>query len=312
MGVSGTLDLTGRSYQVNGVPPGSHTWAIASYYRPGGVLTPAAAWPKAAATIVPLTGRYRVTLLGFEVNRATLSDWGTDGRGDEVYLSAFVTSVNRTTLAQGAQGVIQSVVYGDVLGQPQREMAGTISPQGGLKTGDSYPLSGGGSWPVVVPKTDRLPMLLWEGPLVAGADVLIVQPAIWESDAASAGGTSGTYSAWVTSVTKSFPSVWRDPAVNTEMNAPGLKWVPGVSLALSVQAPADHPIGMTLISATATASGYIQPVVVFTREKIESVLSATQILGGLAPGIVTVPVRDGFADDYNGHYTMYLRVERVP
>jgi hypothetical protein len=55
--------------------------------------------------VAPLSGRYRVTLLGFEVNRATLFDFGTDGRGDEVYLSAFVTSVNRVTLAQGAQGV---------------------------------------------------------------------------------------------------------------------------------------------------------------------------------------------------------------
>ncbi len=310
--VAGTIDLSGRYHKVTGVPVGQQTWTIASVYTPGGVLTTAAGWPKATATVAALSGRYRVTLLGFEVNRATLMDWGTDGRGDEVFLSAFVTSVHRVTLAQGAQGIIQSVVYGDVLGQPQREMAGTISPQGGLKTGDSYPLSGGGSWPVVVPQKDRLPMLLWEGPLVAGADVLLIHPAIWESDVAAAGGSSGSFPTWVTGVTAAFPKTWAGAAVAAEMNSPGLRWIRGPDLSFSLQAPIDHPIGMERINSLGVALGYTQPVLVMTREKIESVLSAPQTVGGLAPGIVTVPVRDAFADDYNGHYTMYLRVERVP
>jgi hypothetical protein len=307
--VSGTAGLTRRSHVVMGVPIGTHTWTITSVYEPGGVLTQPTAWPRASATVTRLSGRYRVTLLGFEVNRATLYDLITDGGGDEVYLAAFVSSQNQATGVSGAQGAPKSVVYGNVAGWSQREMAGTLSPQGGLKTGDSYPLSGGGSWPVVVPQRDRLPMLLWEGALSAGADVLLIQPAIWESDV-DGGGSSAPFAQWVTDMTGSVPSLYRDPAVAAETKASGLRWIPGPSLQLRLLGQVDHPIGVTyLMPGYGT---YVQPVVVLTQEKVESVLSAPQTIGGLAPGIVTVPVRDAFQDDYNGAYTMYLRVERIP
>jgi hypothetical protein len=111
-------------------------------------------------------------------------------------------------------------------------------------------------------------------------------------------------------MTGSVPSLYRDPAVAAETKASGLRWIPGPSLQLRLLGQVDHPIGVTyLMPGYGT---YVQPVVVLTQEKVESVLSAPQTIGGLAPGIVTVPVRDAFQDDYNGAYTMYLRVERIP
>lgn len=60
---------------------------------------------------------------------------------------------------------------------------------------------------------------------------------------------------------------------------------------------------------------HAQQLVVLTREKIESVLSAVQTVGGLAPGVVAVPLRDTDKTSWKGFdgvYTLYLRVERVP
>jgi hypothetical protein len=111
-------------------------------------------------------------------------------------------------------------------------------------------------------------------------------------------------------MTGSLPNLYRDAAVAAETKAPGLRWIPGPSLQLRLHGQVDHPIGVTnLMPGYGT---YVQPVMVLTQEKVESVLSAPQMIGGLTPGIVTVPVRDAFENDYNGAYTLYLRVERIP
>ena len=46
------------TFTVTGVPPGTHEWAVASYYEPGPVTTPAAEFPRARATldVMALTG----------------------------------------------------------------------------------------------------------------------------------------------------------------------------------------------------------------------------------------------------------------
>jgi microsomal dipeptidase-like Zn-dependent dipeptidase len=47
----GTKVTGATTFTATGVPPGSHEWAVASYYDPGPVSTPAAEFPRARATV---------------------------------------------------------------------------------------------------------------------------------------------------------------------------------------------------------------------------------------------------------------------
>jgi hypothetical protein len=50
----GTKVSGATTFTATGVPPGSHQWAVASYYEPGPVSTPAAEFPRAQATVTPM------------------------------------------------------------------------------------------------------------------------------------------------------------------------------------------------------------------------------------------------------------------
>ena len=50
----GTRVTGATTFTATGVPPGSHEWAVASYYEPGPVSTPAAEFPRARLTTEPM------------------------------------------------------------------------------------------------------------------------------------------------------------------------------------------------------------------------------------------------------------------
>lgn len=102
------------------------------------------------------SAEYRVTINGFRVMAETWDDAGEwDGKRDEIFLSTGVTVVNRSGAAV-YKSQPTSPVLGDVNNQPGRVLAGSASPRGGLRTGDSYPtrtpwhrqsLESGRDWP---------------------------------------------------------------------------------------------------------------------------------------------------------------------
>jgi len=297
------------SYRLKGLPNGSQTWTIASNYRPGGILTSPTSWPKASVTVAPFTGRYRVTMIGFDVNAQTVGDPFGDGLGDEVYLAADVSTYNLSSGAWGARGVVRSLAFGDVNGQPGRVIAGTLSPKGGLKSGDAYPLSGGGTMPPTTPKPNTVPMLLWEGQLTNEVDLLLIAPSIWESDGSDV--YFGNWSRWVE--TKPDPGKWS--ALRTELGASSLTPIrdSDASYIGGLSGPGvDHPIGIVTMSP-GIATTYAQFYLALTRRKIESLLSPTSTIGGLSPGVVALPLKDlETREGFGGAYTVYLRLERLP
>lgn len=164
----------------------------------------------------PLRARFRVSLIGFKVNRETWDDeLERDGKRDEVYVAAqsLVYGIDGRLLSDS--GALRSRVMGDPTGRPERIAAGStpanpglfgigVSDAGGLRTGDQFPASF--VIPPVRARTDAPPMLLWEGELVSrwsphsyDTNVALIVLTIWEWD--SPGHDSGPVAAPVISST---------------------------------------------------------------------------------------------------------------
>jgi hypothetical protein len=121
------------------------------------------------------SGIFRIVLNGFTVNRQT-ADSDFEGKADEVYVVADIFVLYRTGEMVEHHRVV-SHVLGDPNGQSNRQPAGSSKPNlfdlegGGLVTGDSFPTPT--PWRRTrEPYTDRIPLLLWEGPLEAGGSNL--------------------------------------------------------------------------------------------------------------------------------------------
>lgn len=148
----------------------------------------------------PASATFRVVLNGFMVQNESDDDiLEGDGRGDEIFITANRWMVNRDGSAQlltwddgspsGSQ-YIQTKVMGDPNGHPDRVPAGTKSPGqfsnlddqiGGLQTKDSFPPRS----PAVrtrEPLTDRPPIILWQGELTQGQNMVEIVPLVWEWD----------------------------------------------------------------------------------------------------------------------------------
>jgi hypothetical protein len=94
---------------------------------------------------------------------------------------------------------LTSAVMGDVNnhGSPSRIQAGFASNLGGLRTGDRFPTNE--PWNMRgAPRADQPPMLLWEGDLRRGQDLVIILPTIWEWD----GGNQELRSQYAADVTR--------------------------------------------------------------------------------------------------------------
>jgi hypothetical protein len=128
----------------------------------------------------PLKGRYRVTLTGFTVQSQSLDNpLQLDGKGDEVYLATHVMAFDTASAGLVVDNLVRtSRIYGDVNGFTYRVKAGTAGLTGGLRTGDSYPVSSGASKSLV----NEFPMVLWEGTMVQGQNAVVLIPTIWEWD----------------------------------------------------------------------------------------------------------------------------------
>ncbi len=82
--------VTNGYHRLTGVPPGTHTWTIATMY-PNGILTTPDTWSKATTTVKAVTARYRIVLNGFRVYQESYDDQlNMDGQHDEVYAAVAV------------------------------------------------------------------------------------------------------------------------------------------------------------------------------------------------------------------------------
>jgi hypothetical protein len=258
------------------------------------------------------SGRYRVTVNGFKVLAETWDDvFEWDGKRDEVYISAIVRKLDRDGNVQYASSDATPVL-GDINNQNGRVQAGSASPRGGLRTGDSFPtptpwmrsqgLDLRRNWP---------PYTVWEGDLTDGKDVVLITPAVneWDPGASALEG-------WL---------VWADDAV--EKLGPKIAAliggplpaaiVKGLDLGLDlfmslrksgvIGKSADRPIGMTPDPKDSTKFVFNPQVLVLNYQTAEKVIADAP--AGKGPGVLAFDFPD---DPYlRGHYQLWVQVERL-
>ncbi len=314
------------AYAVDNLAAGTHEWTVASLDADGRAINNGAKWPKASVTLTPATattGRYRITLAGFEVLRETYDDQlNRDGYSDEVYAAASWGLFDRTSKASLANGTVRSRTYGDNRGWPARVLAGKATPSGGLMAVDTIPRG----WRVQGPppvESDpiRLPVVVWEGSLTNGREILVVRPALWEEDADPA-----TYLRWrQKSEASGFPDYHgREQHLTGPLSGPfGGKPMFGTndhllhqylgSASDPLSAGKDRPIG---VDHYGNSFYWTDRYFVLTRENLESTFDPKRLAQTRqVPGLLTVWLSDqDFGTDISqrGHYRLLLGVERIP
>jgi hypothetical protein len=320
--VDGTV-VNGTQTTFTNLPDGSYTWQLSADY--GGVY---GGGPSVSTTITS-TGRYRVVANGFKVLGQT-GELGLfpDGAGDEVYAGFAMFHLSRPQGQVLDTDLRRTVTHGDVavggggvlMGGSQSMnavQAGSASLTGGLRNGDAFP-------PVLdpsqrygqAPGDQSFPFLVWHGSLTDGKDAVIILPSMWESDR-----KDGDLTNWFMHEQAVLPATWADLVVQQALgsNTIALRYPPGwtyfppaVNLLPCTQKP-DHPIGSIFDDAFrlglcgATGKKLPRRAIILTREMIETAL----VTGN---GIVPVPLDDigSEGSQGNGHYVLYLQVERAP
>jgi len=177
-------------------------------------LAPPAAAAAAAPAAAPASGRYRVVANGFSVIQQGHS------HHDDVYGGFIMLHYDRQTGQLKNQDARRTKVLGDINGRVfgetdggdfKRLRAGTASPTGGLKNGDSYPnaanarIRGPQGAP---PNRETFPFEVWTGDLTNNSDAVIILPTLWSRD-----GKTEPFDAWQSAELTAASQIWWDPAV---------------------------------------------------------------------------------------------------
>ncbi len=295
---------------------------------------------RAAPSQVAMQGRFRVTLTGFTVNKATTeSVLSTDGAGDEVYAMVNFAELWSSNNIFGALQRRQSLVYGDISGhraqvavtgiplnhpaQPWVVRAGSASPSGGLVSGDSFPVPGEdatirseGQLPNANTNTRLIPMILWEGELRQGGphpNSVVIIPTIWEND-----NVQDVLNVW----SRQADAFLRRFAANSSRfimgtaRRPLVEQVDTVLSTVPQRNDFDRPIGMdggafNPLSATPDPATFIPAVMLLTFNSAQEAASSTSNSSMHGRGVVEIRYRDG--QSYGpGDYTIFLLVEHLP
>ena len=269
--------------------------------NPGHAATPAT--PPAA---VPASGKYRVTITGFRVNRETYDTFlETDGKGDEIRLTASVQALGPDGEMVGEAKTLTTPTYGDVNNFPSRIQAGSRSDKGGLKTGDTFP-SGDPSVRHEAPSVDRLPMIAWEGELRTGQNGVAIAPVVWELDEddvlrspLNGLGAAAKLARTIGPIASLVPGMG--------LLAKGSAAIAGVaqSVANSVKEHGNRQVGLV---AQGRGYQFTPQVLLLTTATAEALLAGRG--GARSPGVIELRYRD--AEDLKGDYSVYLQIERIP
>ncbi len=249
------------------------------------------------------SGHYRVMILGARVDQETEDDFlERDGKRDEIYFAARVQQFDRRDQRTLADGVVRSGIMGDVNGFPARMRAGSASPQGGIRTGDNVPAVGDVAAYSAPPVAGGLPLLVWDGTLRDGIDVIVVQSDVWEWDGDPALYNSWVY--WTSRLTAADPDVQRLTASRT----------------LTLDGPRDFELGdlragvdrpIAVFKAGSSKARWNDHFLVLTREAIEAAIQNWSAVGGRPP-VTLDRVQRGYVDKQDGVYHIYFRIERLP
>ena len=310
------LDMSKYNTQIGGygivheifqLPPGTHTFSIASVYGEAGYLSEG--MPTATVIATARRGRYRITVNGFRSLQATNDDpiLHRDGKGDEIFVAVFVGS-DLTSARRLDRKVVRSRVYGDINRFPERILAGSSSPTGGIGPGNAVPATAGAALLPVLATPDRLPLLVWEGMLWDGDFGMAVAPSIWEWDGDDtnyqswSGWLLGTRYDWLDVLTKELkPEPLRSYGIGPRLDADTL------GIRIDDSFGKDLPIGYSnvgMISLTSSARPWFSTsAYLMNRTNIERLLGSNQ----------TAILKTNFRGlgGVGGDYDLFLQIERL-
>lgn len=311
-GAGTTLDT------VTGVPPGDATFRMVPFYA-----LPVPNVPEKTYTmrVIPRVARYRITVLGFRANQATVDDaLQLDGKGDEVYVAASVVRLEMTPTLQGFTykgpvATLKSSVHGDVNGFPQRVRAGSMSAQGGIKAGDAYPADP--SAPTSSPQASALPMVLVDATMTYRKDVYVIAPSLWEWD-----GDASVYTGWAGNLASKASSPvglsatylrnqLAKPTLGTDWFFVGTDQNPGY-LAMKTPAGKDRPVGLSPDAYRNLALPDVGYAI--SQERLERAFEAagtTRLIASLR-WVDFRPGNDCTSNALCGDYTVWFQFERLP
>jgi len=248
----------------------------------------------------PAAGTFRVILTGFSVNHESDDDiFEGDGKRDEVYLRAEIFLLNQSggvTLRRS----LRSIVMGDTNNQsdPPRMTAGSASSTGGLRSSDPWPNSE--PWHRVSnPSLDRPPLLLWEGSLTQGNNMIVIVPTVWEWDSRDPSPTEIEWERlvndWFQNGNYGFVSAIRRNERSPELYINPILFHGG-------------PQGTRPVGIDRTANGVLLRVRSLTLTYEAALQIATTTPSNLGYGVIALNYVD--AQDH-GDYTLYLQVEQT-
>jgi hypothetical protein len=256
----------------------------------------------------PLSGRYRVSIVGFVCEHETRDDiFAWDGLSDEIRLNVETQVVDRDREVL-LQGQAQTRVMGSVNGDEWRRsrvQAGTADRFGGVRTGDSVPSSPAyASRPD--PRNPELPFLLFEGDLVQGMNAVTIVPTIWEID-----GGAGLWPRFQRALADALPAIITSTATLAGGSAAGTAIAPA----------AEATVGAIDRLMTGIRGGdggdrlvgihgeTFSPNIIRLNYDIAELALRTRIGGPAPAGIIPIVYRD--EGDLNGNYTLYVKIERI-
>jgi len=161
---------------------GTYSWTVTSMYYEGGAEVAHGPGTVVSAPLTIRSGRFRISFERFKCVTAKSEDpFRADGRGNEIYITAQVNTYDLNYVPTSMQ-TVRTPTFGDVENYPTRVRAGSASPTGGIQTGDEYPPAVTLISQLQPPTTSNLPFVVWEGDLSEVYGLVIISPAIWESD----------------------------------------------------------------------------------------------------------------------------------
>jgi hypothetical protein len=279
----------------------------------------------------PLARRYRLVASSFTVEHQTVDDMlERDGRGDEIFVRGDIYEFQ-----DAGHFARHRTVKSAVFGARTEIRAGSGAPgfgaaddqHGGLLSNDRYPPTGDNFESRPASRRGDLPMVLWEGELKRGDEVLIV-PSIWEWDSMDA---SQAERAWATQIDGQAPALRLGQPRILPLGQSGPTFSNGGVISNDLIRPimvyddGNRPIGAMPGGAFRTSDGMPVNAMVLTWETAERLANQVMMFtarsydsDGTVVGNVEYPgpaggleIRMADPQQLEGRYLLYLRLERV-
>lgn len=256
--------------------------------------------------------RFRITINGFACHRPTFDDLTQrDGVDDEVFVQADLSLYNLVGPHNPAS--VKSSVIGDTNGFPTRLRGGSghsiFGGNGGFHEPDTFP-AGGRPWERIAERrSERPPLLVWEGELGSAQNALLIIPSIWEWD-----GDVSLENRYVASLAalrndRVIQSALRT-AISTrrDMDLPAVNRLRSLFSEVKVSKafpgdPKNRPVGM--IDRGGHYYVFNPRFMVLTYEKASLIAQSNN--NGLGRGVISMEFRDD--NELKGLYSLYIQVE---